>query len=110
MQERRSAPRIPLADGLSIKIEDLWVLTDERSSNISTTGMFISTDDPFEPGTVFSFSVDLGRRQQPIAGEAEVVWSRAPDEGSEEPAGMGVKFLEIDGDGLTTIIVLGRSS
>jgi uncharacterized protein (TIGR02266 family) len=104
--ERRAALRAPLTEGLRIQVEDLWIFENERLSNISETGMFISTSEPFNPGTIFNFSIDLGMgNQAPISAEAEVVWTREAGEDPSRPAGMGVRFVKISSEDLITISV-----
>ncbi len=68
----------------------------EYSSNISMTGMFIRTDRIQPPGTVAAFEFNLGDGLSLISGEAEVVWVRGRHEGPDRPAGLGLRFIQLD--------------
>lgn len=63
----------------------------EISSNLSATGIFISTDDPLEPGTHLNMQFRLPDDYL-IRTRGEVMWTNAIDD--SEP-GMGVKFLSM---------------
>ncbi len=62
------------------------------SLNVSTTGMFVATEVPPEPGTTIRIRLKLGALSLPLRGR--VAWKReAPDPGRQLKAGMGIHLL-----------------
>ncbi len=88
--------RVALEREIAIRVPRFDTFVTEYSSNISTTGMFIVSDNPQPPGTSFSFEFSVADDWKLIRGKAQVVWTRYRDEGPERPPGMGVRFLEVD--------------
>ncbi|MFQ5350955.1 MAG: PilZ domain-containing protein, partial [Thermoanaerobaculia bacterium] len=88
--------RVPIERPIAIRFDRFDDFVDEVSVNLSTTGMFIRTRDPRQPGSVFNFQFQLGEDFSLIEGRAEVVWQRQHGEGADKPPGMGVKFLDLD--------------
>lgn len=80
-------------------------LEDDRKSffgyakNISRGGMFISSVNPFEPGSCFKVEFPLPDPFKDIvACQCEVVWKRNFEpQGRHEP-GMGLRFTDIPDD------------
>ena len=64
--------------------------------NMSTWGLFIRTDSPLNPGHRFSLKLNLPGIKETLKLKCEVVWNRAKAEGAHRPAGMGIKFRDID--------------
>jgi uncharacterized protein (TIGR02266 family) len=81
---------------VSIRFDRFDEFVDELSENVSMSGMFIRTNDPKSPGTVFDFSFQLGDDFALVEGRAEVVWTRRKTLDAERPAGMGVRFFDVD--------------
>src|SRR3982074_3719182 len=71
---------------------------ENHSHDVSKGGIFIKTPTPFPPGTLLKFEIRTAGDKAVIAGVGRVVWKReslqAPS--SEQPAGMGVKFIKLD--------------
>lgn len=88
--------RIALEREVSIRVPRFDTFVTEYSQNISTTGMFIVSENPQPPGTSFSFEFSVADDWKLIRGKAQVVWTRYQNQGPERPAGMGVRFLEVD--------------
>jgi uncharacterized protein (TIGR02266 family) len=88
--------RIALEREISIRVPRFDSFVTEYSANISTTGMFIVSENPQPPGTSFSFEFSVADDWKLIRGSGQVVWTRYRDEGGERPAGMGVRFIELD--------------
>ena len=63
---------------------------ETQSVNISRTGMFVLTGEVAPVGTLLDFEVGLADGYRLLRGKAEVV--RA----SQNPAGMGLRFVELD--------------
>ena len=89
--------RIRLEREVKIRVPQFDTFVTEYSSNISTTGMFILTNNPKPPGTVVTFEFSVADDWKLIRGQAQVVWVRHRAEGPEQPPGMGVRFVELDG-------------
>lgn len=102
--------RVPLQRKISLKFKEFRGFITEHSANISMGGMFIRTESPQPPGTIFDFEFTLGDGYTLIHGIGEVVWVRERDEGPDRPAGMGVRFLNLDPESrqLVDRIVLER--
>jgi Tfp pilus assembly protein PilZ len=62
--------------------------------NLSAGGAFISGGPELEVGRRITVSIDLGDGQPAISAHARVVWSRR----EAEHAGVGVRFMRIDGE------------
>lgn len=88
--------RIALEREIAIRVPRFDTFVTEYSSNISTTGMFIVSESPQAPGTTFTFEFSVADDWKLIRGKAQVVWTRYRDEAEERPAGMGVRFIELD--------------
>ncbi len=77
--ESETAPRslrIPLETTVILKYAHFGGFFVECSANISQTGIFIKTDSPRSPGSVFIFEIWLGDRFKLVHGVGEVVWVR----------------------------------
>lgn len=90
--------RIDLQRKVSLKFKEFQGFVTEFSENLSTGGMFIRTNSPQPPGSMFDFEFTLGEDTTLIHGLGEVVWVREEDEGFDRPSGMGVRFLSLDPD------------
>jgi len=88
--------RIELEREISFRLPRFENFITEYSANISATGIFICTDKPLEPGTDFTFEFKVADDWELIRGRGRVIWVRSKDGGSPAPAGMGVRFLEMD--------------
>src|SRR4029079_3284444 len=97
-QDTRKDPR---AKVLSMTVRYKSATVDEfiehHSHDVSRGGIFIKTPPPFPPGTLLKFEIRIQDEQSVLAGVGRVVWKRdAGETATEPPAGMGVKFLNID--------------
>ncbi len=99
----RDSRRVPLATKVAFKFERFSGFISEFSSNISPTGMYITTKTPEPPGSMLDFEFRLGDGFEIIQGKGEVVWTRAIAEGPNRPPGMGIRFLEL-GEGSKELI------
>ena len=89
-------PRIPLKTNVFVMFAQFGDFFVENSANISQSGIFIKSDRPRPPGSVFMFATWLGEEFRLVCGVAEVVWVRKEAEGPERPTGMGVRYLKTD--------------
>lgn len=60
---------------------------------------------PVPVGTIVKFELELEAPAAPVRGTAEVVWIRPERTSDEKPAGIGLQFRHLEGDG--TVIVRG---
>ena len=88
--------RVPLERKVILKFHHFGGFFIEYSANVSLTGMFIKTDAPKPPGSVFIFEIWLGDEQRLVHGIGEVVWVRRDEEDEGRPAGMGIRYIKID--------------
>jgi uncharacterized protein (TIGR02266 family) len=91
----RDSRRVPLAAKVAFKFDRFSGFISEFSSNISPTGMYITTKTPEPPGSMLDFEFRLGDGFEIIQGKGEVVWTRAIAEGPNRPPGMGIRFLDL---------------
>ncbi len=91
---RRGEPRVPKA--LSLVFKDRQAVVQAYSANMSTSGLFIKTESPLKPGSIFPLQLQLPGVKDPLQIKGEVIWARRRDASRpDRPAGMGVKFREI---------------
>ena len=95
--------RVPLEREVVLEFEHFSSFISEYSANISLGGMFVKTDKPRKPDTVFRFEVRLADDAPLIAGLAKVLWVREAQESAERPVGMGVRFLQLEEEGRALI-------
>ena len=88
--------RIPLEREISFRVPRFENFVTEYSANISATGIFVRTKEPLEPGTDLNLEFKVADDWKLIRGRGRVIWVRSKDEGADAPAGMGIRFLEMD--------------
>ena len=93
---QRALPRIPLKLRVNMEFEKFSGFISEYSENVSEGGMFIKTATPRQMGSVFAIEFKLKDDYKLIQGWGEVVWVREKTETPDKPAGMGIRFLDID--------------
>ncbi len=105
-QDTRKDPRAKvLTMTVRYKSATLDEFIEHHSHDVSRGGMFIKTPSPFPPGTLLKFEVKIAEDQKVMQGVGRVVWKRESSEADsdERPAGMGVKFIKIDGESKSLI-------
>jgi len=81
---------------IMLKYKDRDSFIKAYTGNIGMGGLFIKTNNPLKKGETFQMKLSLPDIKDPLNIRCEVVWSREKaSEGGKEPAGMGVKFLEM---------------
>ena len=88
--------RIPLEREISFRVPRFENFVTEYSANISATGIFVRTQEPLDPGTDLTLEFKVADDWKLIRGRGRVIWVRTKDEGPDAPAGMGIRFLEMD--------------
>jgi type IV pilus assembly protein PilZ len=95
--------RVPLEREVVLEFEHFSSFIKEYSANISVGGMFVKTDDPRLPGTFFRFEIRLADDAPLVAGLAKVLWTREGAQAPDRPAGMGVRFIQLEDEGRSLI-------
>jgi hypothetical protein len=91
------APRVAVHASIQLRLVRPEVETPSvKVANLSSTGMFLASDQPLPVGTVFGFSLDLPSEPEPLLGQAGVVRKATDPNGA---TGNGVRFLSLGGDG-----------
>ena len=90
---RRSAGCVRVELGVdAVSEHNFWC---DLSMDIRTGGVFIATHEPLRIGTVVEITLRLDAGEPLIVGGV-VRWTRPYFEGSDGPAGVGVKFVSLD--------------
>ena len=97
-EKTRRDPRAPFEGDVRIEFSNLSSFVSECVTNISLGGMFISTTRLAPLGTRFRFELAVSSGLDLVSGEAEVVWTHEQTTSPLDPAGMGVRFIKLDGD------------
>lgn len=92
----RIDPRLDLASQVALRFADLERRVSAQALNISARGMFIRSREARPAGSPLAFELSLSGAGRPIQGAAEVVWSRRFELAADRPAGMGIRFLDLD--------------
>lgn len=69
------------------------------TANLSRGGMFVPLRPPRPVGTLMRLAICLTDPDEEVKGYGEVVWIRVRDESSDRPAGMGIQFRHLEGEG-----------
>ena len=64
--------------------------------NIGKDGIFVKAATPLAIGKRIAFEIHFVGEANPITAIGRVEWTRALGEGDGRPAGMGVKFIDLD--------------
>ena len=93
--ERRVHPRVPVETRVRVEYGSLRGFVEEVCRNVSIGGMFVQTPTPPPVGSVLRFELDLPDRAGVVHGSGEVAWVRSQDDPPANPAGFGLKFLDV---------------
>lgn len=102
--EKRKDLRVPLRV-LNVRSELQGEVFFGYATNISTSGIFIQTPNPKEPGLRMSLSFVLPQTKQKISCLAEVTWIVDYTTQTGPSPGMGLKFSEISEEAAEAIRV-----
>ncbi len=89
--DRRKTPRADLV--VRVDYHTIDELFSDFARNINEGGLFVETENPHELGTFVKLQFQIPGSSEPIQVSGIVV--RISD-GSEEPAGMGIEFENLD--------------
>ncbi|MEM7437018.1 MAG: TIGR02266 family protein [Myxococcota bacterium] len=97
MADARKDKRTLLSLKIRYKSATLEDFIERYSGDISQGGVFIKAKKPLDVGTLLKFEFLLQDQSSLIHGVGRVVWRREPkDADSNNPAGMGIKFIKMD--------------
>lgn len=72
--------------------------------DMSEGGVFVATHRDLPVGTIVRVEVSLPSEKEPVVAEGEVDWTRAYNDGSEVPPGVGVRFVQLTDDARAKIL------
>jgi uncharacterized protein (TIGR02266 family) len=98
MNETRRDHRAPIALKIRYKSASVDEFVEHYAADISRGGVFIKSKTPLDVGTLLKFELQLKDETELVAGVGRVVWIRKLEDAFEDhPAGMGIKFVKMDG-------------
>jgi uncharacterized protein (TIGR02266 family) len=92
----RGNRRVAILAEVRLEFERFSGFLDEMASNLSEGGMFVRTRNLRPVGSRLRFEISLSDHWPLVRGTGEVMWTRWRDGGPQEPAGMGVRFEDLD--------------
>lgn len=95
--------RVPYRQPITLSYDWFGEFETQLTENLSVDGMFIRSARPYPPGTVFDFQLLLRDDFTLVKGRGEVVWIREREGSPTQPAGMGIRFLDLDDTGRKVI-------
>jgi uncharacterized protein (TIGR02266 family) len=87
--------RVPFETAVRLRFDDFADFVTEYSGNISLGGMFVKIADPPPIGTSLEIEFRLDDGLDLIRGRGKVIWVRDEAPAPEQPAGIGVRFVEL---------------
>lgn len=99
--QRRTAPRCSVELDVSLGSEHNFYAG--LAENLSVGGIFVATHMLKPVGECIELSIHLPDRDKPVCGVGEVRWVREYNERSDVPPGMGIRFIELEGEGYQAI-------
>jgi uncharacterized protein (TIGR02266 family) len=103
--ERRRSTRTPVV--VRVEYGTVDALFSEFTRDVNEGGLFVATDTPLELEERVHLQFRLPGSTEPIRGTGRVVWTRDASDG--EPAGMGIRFEELEPSARARIDELVRS-
>jgi uncharacterized protein (TIGR02266 family) len=91
MTEQRVAQRFQVV--LKVRYETNEAFQEAVIHNLSSGGVYLATQMPFDVGSEFQIEIELPERNEWVRGLCKVVWVNEIDT-EQYPKGMGVAFLE----------------
>jgi len=71
--------------------------------DISCSGVFIATTQLVPPGKLVHLEIRLPNDREPIGAVGRVIWCREQGAGENRPAGMGLRYIDMDEGALEVI-------
>jgi uncharacterized protein (TIGR02266 family) len=99
---RRAHERAPIHLGVRLVAEGAELVG--TTENVSEGGMFVAVEELAQEaaqGAEIEVLLDVPGRDEPVRARGEVRWVRSA--GEEQPAGVGIRFVELEGDDAAAI-------
>ena len=93
-EEDRTSRRVSVSKAVRIRCENWERFQTEYTGNISDTGIFITTEQPLSPGTVFTLEMSVG--EETIVAKAQVIWTKEFAPFEKRLSGLGARFVDMD--------------
>ena len=95
---------------VQLRLKDYEQFLSDHAHDVSESGMFIRTKEPKPAGTMLYFQFTTRDRGSVIEGLGRVV--RVVDADGDQPAGMGVEFVNVEEPSASRIrdIIASRSA
>ena len=101
--ESRKDPRVRIA-GVRAKYERAGgEASDDQVKNLGRGGIFIATGRPLVVGKLVHVELSIPGDADTLSATGRVVWIRGVTVTDDRPAGMGVKFIDVDEGALEVI-------
>lgn len=91
---RKIKPRYEVDFDLTLNSETYFYAGS--ATNLSEGGFFVASHIQQDIGERFEFTIRLPETNQVVKGIGEVRWHRPKSEGPDSPAGMGIRFVELE--------------
>ena len=93
---RRGSARLPINATAQIRYPGVDDVFENQVGDVGLAGMFIATESPMPAGTLMHFELRPSAQWKALQGRGRVVWARHQPSPGGNPAGMGVRFVELD--------------
>jgi hypothetical protein len=93
---RRGSARLPIKAAVRVRFPGVEEPYEGTVRDIGMAGMFIAGGAPMPAGTLMHFEFRPSEQWHVLRGRGRVVWARQRPNAAGEPAGMGVRFIELD--------------
>ncbi|MCA9606261.1 MAG: PilZ domain-containing protein, partial [Myxococcales bacterium] len=104
MSDERTFKRAEIPATVRLRSPTDAEFMETHLGNVSEVGLFVRTEEPSQKSTLLKIEIDLDAGGETITGVGRVVWRRVPLQASDAaPAGMGIKFIKLQGDGKARI-------
>ena len=87
--------RVPFMVEVSVVSQAKGGTRQYLAMNLGKGGIFLKTLLPLEPGTMLRCAFRLPDGGSPVIANAKVAWNRRGSEAREQPAGMGIRFINL---------------
>ncbi|MBW1840324.1 MAG: TIGR02266 family protein [Deltaproteobacteria bacterium] len=94
----RASPRVERNVFLTYRDNESFIkasMIKAVAGNLSVGGLFIKTEKPYNKGEQFMLDLQLPSISETLSVSCEVAWSREGWDISQNPPGMGVKFVDM---------------
>ncbi len=108
--ERRKSERVAATVKIALDSHDLHEFHELYTANLGRGGVFVQSKTFLEVGSPVHFEVLCRGQEQPLTGEAVVVWTRAADpQRPELKPGVGLRFVSLSAESQALIEQIVKS-